>query len=842
MNRFRPASATPGDAGALLVLGLLALLGFRNTYAGWSYLIVGGAALVTGIAVTWLLRAMRQPVLVVAAAILVVFIVEGELLVLPGSSPISPATLHTLAVSAVLGWKQLLTTLPPVDAHDPLLVVPYLLGLLGGSIGCLLADVDPNRRRPVAVRAVTVAAAPVAVPVAMVILVIALGTHEAGAAVLDGIVVAAAALCWIALRRQRVRPLAADGAGRSTRVGAAAGLLAAGTLAAFVLTPVLAGHAAVDRVVLRDTVVPPFEINDYPSPLVGFRKYTADAKALYDQQLFTVSGLRSGDTVRIASLDDYDGSVWGATSSSPDGSFQRVGTAFGTRTADTVSVHVTIAAAYAAVPDLNAWLPVAGTVSAVDFDGARSSALAGSFRFNTGGSDGIVPGRLRAGDSYTIETVLATPTLPDNTQPFGVPALTENAQSVLSSHIPTWTGAASGLNAQLTAVAAYLQQNGFYSDGGPNEIQYLPGHGLGRLTAFVNGTQLVGDDEQYAAVFALVANDLGIPARVVFGATPEAGGVVRGQDIHAWVEVHVAGGAWVPIPQTAFMPAASKHPKPEPPKQTSPGNGAVVPPPNVANHPTSTTDNGSDEAVRPPNPPAGPSIWARIWAIAAPILTWAGPPLLVIALVIGGLLGWKSRRRRRRRTGGTPANRYAAGWQELVDLARDTGMEISGGLTRQQQSATLNTAVPVAPILPRQRGRHAVGAPAGRYAPGRATHYGVTVPNGGAPGPVPDDVSETVSMTAHLATTLTMVEPEEMPPSVPTAARPFGAVATEVQALADAADLVIYGPGDPGDELAADYWARIDKVRHTLLHQHRFIRRSQIRLSTRSLRSIRRNK
>jgi hypothetical protein len=35
-NRLKPSSPAFVDAGAVLLLGLLALLGFRHTYAGWS--------------------------------------------------------------------------------------------------------------------------------------------------------------------------------------------------------------------------------------------------------------------------------------------------------------------------------------------------------------------------------------------------------------------------------------------------------------------------------------------------------------------------------------------------------------------------------------------------------------------------------------------------------------------------------------------------------------------------------------------------------------------------------------------------------------------------------------
>ena len=50
--------------------------------------------------------------------------------------------------------------------------------------------------------------------------------------------------------------------------------------------------------------------------------------------------------------------------------------------------------------------------------------------------------------------------------------------------------------ARVLSVAAYLHQDGAWSDGGPGESEFLPGHSLGRLNVFLNSAQVVGDDEQ----------------------------------------------------------------------------------------------------------------------------------------------------------------------------------------------------------------------------------------------------------------------------------------------------------------------------------------------------------
>jgi hypothetical protein len=805
MNRLRPSAPALVDIAALIVLGVLALLGFRNTYAGWSYLIIGGTGLLIGLAVSYLLRALRQPVIVVAAAVMIAFLIFGELLILPGQSMLSVETAHQLSVSAVYGWKQLLTTLPPVAVGDPLVIVPFILGLVCGCGGYLLAQALPAPARPTGLRALAHTTAPVVVPIIVLAATIAFGTDVPGAELPDGIAFAVLSLCWIAIRRSRTRPLAAGRTRRVSRFATAASLLSAAALGAALLGPVLPGAHVAGRTVLRDQVVPPFDVNEYPSPLVGFRKYTKAANQLYDQTLFTVRGLPPGATVRIASLDDYDGLVWKAAGGAPGDEFQRVGTHIAASNGSTVTVHVTIAAGYASQPDLSAWLPAAGTVADV-FLGTIPGAS--TLHFNRGAQDGVLTGRLRTGDTYSFDTVLTSPTMPADAQPYGEPLLSENAQSLLGAHIATWTSGETGLAAQLKAVATFLRNTGAYSDGGVNETQFLPGHSLGRLSSFVNGPQPVGDDEQYAAVYALAANNLGIPARVVFGARPEADGSVRGQDVHAWVEVHVADGSWVPIPESTFMPDQSKKPDQQPPQETQNVNAAVVPPPNAIHRPTSSTDQQSNETVLPPKRPGKPSLLSRIWAVVEPIAIWAGPPILLIVLLAGGLTGWKWRRRRQRRTAGTTANRYAGGWRELVDLARDAGLAVPSGQTRQQQ-ADLLLGIGNEPVAARRTGRHR----------GR--------------GWLPFGLGR--SAEPEFADTI-RVDPPLSPVFRPLRGA-YGAEAeAAVRALADAADVAIYGPLDPTDEEARAFWDGIESTRRNMIKRYARRRRIAVHLSLGSLR------
>jgi len=670
-----PRRADVVDAGFLLVLSAIALSGFATTYSGWSYLAVGLSGVVLGVLTGHIANMLDQPVITLAALTVATFFLAGGAVVLRaqaiGGVLPSAGTMRGLADGSVNGWKQLLTTLPPVDGRGPLLVLPYLLGLLIGAAGFAVS----SRLRP--------AAAPVVAPLLLLVATILLGTGEPAAPVLQGGVFAALALAWIATRARRLRPPARDGSRHLVRLGVAVAILGVATGIATLVGPSLPG-AGGDRVVLRDLVTPPFEIGAYPSPLVRSE----------DQTLFTVDGLPDGVTVRIATLDDYNGSVWGAAdqpaTAGPRNSYQRVGDRIPTTAhGRTATVTFTVSPAYATATDASAWLPTAGAATSVAFTGPAAAGHTENLRYNLATSAGIVADRLRAGDTYTVDAILEPTGIPKDAQPFGPSTVESAARAFVSSRAQKWAGDATSVTDRLRAVATYLREHGAYSDGGPGESEYLPGHSLGRLTTFFNAPRPVGDDEQYAAAFALVANDLGMPARVVLGATPKKDGAVRGKDVHAWVELHLADGRWVPVPNTEFMPDTSKKPDKQPPQEFENTDASIVPPPNMS-HPPSTLDNlaqsdpSTNRAATAPEPGTG-----GLPAIIGVLLRWVGLSLLVLGTLCGAIIGAKAMRRNKRRTRGHPAVRVAAGWREVLDHVRDLGMAAPRGGTRWEQARSV---------------------------------------------------------------------------------------------------------------------------------------------------------
>ena len=354
-------------------------------------------------------------------------------------------------------------------------------------------------------------------------------------------------------------------------------------LAATFLGPHLPGAQETKvRQVVRTQLVPPYDVAQFASPLAGFRRYTEpNPAALYEQTVLTVTGLPAGTPVRFANLDRYDGLVWGAADRTSDGiPFQQVGSRIAPRVSGT-TVEATVT-----VPDggyVGNWLPTVGSPTAISFEGPRKEALADQLWLNTGTDTAVVPAGLRGGESYRMSAILPQTAplaeLPKELDVAGGASAPQDT-TFLDAKVDAWTANAGNTWEKFTAVAKYMASNGAYTDGGtPNSIEkvYLPGHGLARLSRFVGSSQLAGNDEQYAATLALVGQRLGIPSRVVMGATPEGDGAIKGKDVHAWVEIQRGDGQWVGLLPSTFMPDRNKKPNEQQLKTEEQKVGAQVP-------------------------------------------------------------------------------------------------------------------------------------------------------------------------------------------------------------------------------------------------------------------------
>lgn len=696
------------DGGFLLLLGAIASVGFSDTFHGASYLVAALLGLVLGIALAHLSNVLARPVVLLAVFTIAAFFLLGGAVALHSNGVTAmlplPHTLRQLAEASVHGWKDLLTTLAPVD-NGPLLTLPYLMALVTGAAGMALA----SRTRSIA--------GPLIAPAAYLGGVILLGIQTPSRIAILGAVFGVVAVGWMAVRAARLRARTVRGRAWSRRALAVMLVAAAGALAT-VVGPRLPGMGH-ERIVLRSYVSPPFTVGQYPSPLVGFRKYTKGYEPpskkpddhYYELPILKVTGLPSGTMLRFAALDAYDGDVWKASDQSPGttgaaGAFQRVGSVIrqdapGKR----YTAHVTLERPYQG----QVWLPTAGALTKLDFTDGEAKEQAAQFRYNLATQTGIVPGSLRAGDSYTFsadvaKTIVSTSTVPSDS---GQATLRTGNADFASAAI-RWAGDKGGSSIQqVLAVAAYMKAHGTYTDGENPNGGYVAGHAINRLLGFVGeGQQAAGDDEQYAATMALLANELGVPARAVVGAVVPSGGVVKGADVHAWVELRDEGGQWETLPTGAFM-STTTPPQTQQPQPETAVAGTAVPPPAPVRPPSSSGDP-LDSTINHRQKQTHHSHLVHVPGWFTALLKWTGPPLLLGALVIALIIGAKELRRRRRRSRGAPAHRLAAAWRDLVDHARDFGHTVVSHSTRREQAGLIG--VDGFTQLARDADRHVFGA------------------------------------------------------------------------------------------------------------------------------------
>lgn len=685
----RPLRLVVLDLVALALLLLVSVIGFGPTFDGPQYLVAGLGGLVVGLVIAWGTYRLRWGVPEASGLTVGAYFLLGGLLALPHTALLGVIptieTWRQLAIGTVTSWKQMLTTVPPLSASDGHLIVPFLLTLLAAVIAASLA---------LRVRRAAWALLPA---VALLAAQILLGVTEPAAPLVQGILFAVVAVVWLALRHAwenngaavRVEASGAVDASavrhsRSRRLiaGSAVLALAAGAgvaTAAFASPPV-------PRYVLRDFVVPPFDIRQYPSPLQSFRALVRDSA---DETLFTVTGLPEDGRIRLGTMDAYNGVVYnvsddGAGSSS---SFTPV------RSNMSPAVEGATTTLEVAVDELSGvWLPDAGAVREITFDGDRAEDLRRSAHYNDATGTAVVTSGLTSGDTYTVDAVF--PDLPSDAAlsetPFaplkmpkqvGIPETLAELASKATANAETPIE-------QVRALESWLSTDGFFSHGLQGEVLSPSGHGAARITSLFSGDQMIGDDEQYAVAMSLLALQLGIPARVVMGWYPgedEGSGSVftaTGDNLHAWVEVAFEGYGWIPFTPT---PDEDNEPNDQTTKPQANPKPQVLQPPPPAQEPADlppaiAEDREQEDEEDSPFDWLGPVL--LYGGITVGILGLLAAPFIVLGAIKGAR---RTRRRRAERT----ADRISGGWDELVDSAVDLRAPVAHGATRAESAVVV---------------------------------------------------------------------------------------------------------------------------------------------------------
>jgi len=724
----------PRIAAGALFAGLVVVTAAAASwpiYRSWHLLVLVAVSVAVAVAVAAVAWRRRWSGWLVAGVLAVAFLVLGVPLAVPsrlGAPDELLRGLGELTSGAVLAWKDLVTVELPVGAYRNLLVPAFLVFLVGTCVLLLLSWRDDR----VAYGAVPIALAmvsfglffgrtTVSAPLAIgpVVLYAPVETALGCASLL-------ACLLWLAWRThdERVRSLqrAAVSSGvrvsrrpsradrRRTALGA--GMVAAALVLAVVVVPFAARGA--DREVLRTSVGPEIDLSASVSPLAQYRSLFTDDRA--GQVLFTIASTQTiPSRVRLATLDSYDGEVFrsGGAGAVAAGRFVRVPSMLDPGAGTPVEAQVSIEGLD------GIWMPTIGRLAAVRFTGARAASLADRFYYNAAAAAGVqtAGGGWVAGDRYVVEGVEpATAELAEIDAPGGVSggvAAPESLRTWVDQHEVGSGGAALAGLVSLLRERGYLSHGLAVGDEVPTWMEELPdyafqpsasGHSLARVDAMFarlleretdpraaasdNFVAAVGDDEQFAVAVALIAGELGFPARVVLGARlaeTEPGlatcdeGTCRAQDLAAWTEVQSSRGDWVPIdvtPQFAQSPSldVTEQRDPEVVTEVRPDSVEEVLPPDPVQE---------DSASRVPTEDAAAIDLAWLW----PVLRTTGIVLLALGLVLGPFLvivGAKASRRRARRRTGPPAAQIAGGWEEYVDAAVDAGRDAPSTHTRSE--------------------------------------------------------------------------------------------------------------------------------------------------------------
>lgn len=682
------------DLGAVALLLTVPVVGFGPTFEGGSHLVAGFGAIALGLAIAWVCAWRGWGILPVAGLTAGAYFVFGGALALPSTTLFgvipTPETIVQLALGTVQSWKRLLTTVPPVAADDGHLIVPFLLTLVAAVLTASLA----LRARPAAWSLLPVTA--------FLVIQILLGMTQPALPVVQGIVFAVVTVVWLALRQAwdpnrsvvRVEPTAVSDAGAArhsrTRRLVSAAVVVAVAIGAGVATAAMAAPPTT-RYVLRDIVIPPFDVRQYASPLQSFRGLVRDAA---DSELFTVSGLPEGGRIRLATMDAYNGVVFNVAEdgTGSSNSFTPL------RSNMSPDAEGTAATLQFRIGDLDGvWLPDAGAVREIRYTGDRADDLRRATHYNDATGTAAVTAGLTPGTAYAIDAVF--PALPSDEALEGVDfAPVKPPEETLRSLPEPIQGAADEAVGDAAtpierarALQSYLSTDGYFSHGLEDDPYSPSGHGAARITSFFGGDELIGDDEQYAVAMALMSAQLGIPARVVMGWYPDEDAatsefVATGDNVHAWVEVAFEGYGWVPFDPTpdednepneqTTTPRA--NPKPQVLQPPPPAQDPAELPPAIAN------DRDQEEEEDPAEDWLGP--------LLLPIGIGLGTILLLFApfVVIGAL---KAARRTRRRQAARTVDRISGGWEELVDRAVDLRVPVAAGSTRAESARVMSTSL-----------------------------------------------------------------------------------------------------------------------------------------------------
>lgn len=640
------------DFVAIAVILVASLTLLDDTFDSRRYLIVGVVPLALLLALALFTRRKEHGAWTYTIVLLLAYAPVGALLALQRPGPYffpTATTMGRVLGETITAPVQLVSTVPPVEAHGTVMLVPYAIGFLAAAPAIWMA---------LATRAIVWPLVSLLLGLAASVLV---GPLLPDMLLVRAMVITVVVVLWLGWRAQLADTATHVGGRTLTRAWAAVALVAAASLLVAALAP--AGDPE-DRYLLRGDGMTRDHIEQ--TEIVA----TSGERRV----LLRTKGIPNGQPIRFAVLDEYDGNEWVAGDPTPDGSplgtFRRVGSEIAPlRSGSPVTVEIRVQPAY-----ISDWLPVVGDLTGIDLLTTNARTQHADLRFNQASGNMLVLGGVKQHDRYTLSTVVSDVELdPEAAMAEPTAAQRQPAASFLDTYFRPFDGADLQPLREVMLLAEYLRTHGSVRLGGGSSQTTLD---LG--VRFMGGKPIIGTPHQYAALMALGAARLGVPARLVVGGFPNRRGALWTQDVESWVELQAQDGTWRILPMETYLGTKKlPDPKPEPPTEWVKETVKKV-----------EKDEGSGRQLDAPTREWSP--WGVIKLIAGAVAL-----LLLLALALVPLIK-RVRRSRRRRTAGSWTGPFLHGWQEVLDTARDRGTPVVEPADRLAQARQLGLAVDLA--------------------------------------------------------------------------------------------------------------------------------------------------
>lgn len=651
------------DVAVILVAMATVLSILDDTFADRRYLLSGMVPVGLLLLMALVASRMREGGWWYTLAAIVVFSPLGALVALREPGPYLVPTFGTMSrlhADALSAPTTLVSTVPPVDPTGVVALVPFLIGFLATLPAAWLALGTTRALAPVVPLVVALAAT------------IPLGVLVPTLLVPRGVFVGILLVGWGSVRARR----------RSSAPGSTRGSLAA-PMTTIVTVALVSGMAALlvpdtdqsDRVLLRGR-------DD--SPLAsGAASSVLPPEPEGDDVLLRAKGVPDGLRLRFATLDLYTGEGWVPAEESPGsegyGTFKRIGSDVAPlHPGRTVVVRVRMRPGYD-----SDWLPMLGELTSIDLDWNPGRTDVSDVRHNQATGSAVVLGGVDTRDAYSFESVVPVDdfTRRDTTrEPAGDQR--QPAGAFLDAYLRPFDRDELLPLEKVLLLARYLRANGLVRY--EVDVAQTPDD-LGRR--MLGSRQVSGTPFQYSALMALGASRLGVPARVVTGASVGSRGVVDHGDVLTWVELQFADGTWRPLDPDRFLGS-----------RVAQSTDAAPPDPgDFVNDQLAQATKGKDREIRPPigstNPDGSPVAKLRTWELVVGVAV----ALLVVAVVVLMLVPLvKVLRRVRRRRTGSWSGIYVNGWQEVLDALRDRGTPVPEWWSRVAQARAMGSGIELA--------------------------------------------------------------------------------------------------------------------------------------------------